>query len=48
MRIRFNDLPEQRRPHSKSAEFSEAWQTDIADHEFIDQGVRRWRAQIRS
>ncbi|MEO6834687.1 MAG: ATP-binding protein [Candidatus Tumulicola sp.] len=48
MRIRFDDLPADRRPHSEGAEFSKAWQTDSADREFLDDGIRRWRAQIKS
>jgi DNA helicase HerA-like ATPase len=47
MRIRFDDLPKQRRPHTEGAHHSEAGQTDTADRAFIDTGVRRWRAQIR-
>jgi DNA helicase HerA-like ATPase len=47
MRIRFDDLPKQRRPHTEGAQHSEAGQTDTADRAFIDTGVRRWRAQIR-
>lgn len=48
MRIRFDDLPEDRRPRSESADFSESWQTDAADLEFIDRGIRRWRGQTRT
>jgi uncharacterized protein len=48
MRIRFDDLPEQRRPHSAGAQFTKAWQSDGANRGFIDRGIRRWRAQIRS
>ncbi len=48
MRIRFDDLGKERRPHSKGAAFSTAWQTDGADRAFIEHGIRRWRAQARS
>jgi uncharacterized protein len=48
MRMRFDDLPQERRPHSKSAEFSKAWQEDTADEAFRDEGIRRWRLQTRS
>lgn len=48
MRIRFDDLPEARRPHSESAEFSKSWQTDSAGREFLEDGIRRWRSQIKS
>lgn len=47
MRIRFDDLPAQRRPHSEAAEFSKAWQTDAADRGFIERGIQRWRTQNR-
>lgn len=47
MRIRFDDLPPEQRPHSGSAEFSKAWQADVAGAEFLDEGVRRWRMQMR-
>jgi DNA helicase HerA-like ATPase len=47
MRIRFDDLPPERRPLSKGADFSTAWQTDATDAEFRDEGVRRWRLQSR-
>jgi len=45
MRLRFTDLPEERRPRSLSAEFSQAWQRDSADTEFRDEAVWRWRLQ---
>jgi DNA helicase HerA-like ATPase len=48
MRIRFDDLPEERRPRSESADFSGSWQSDVAGLEFIDRGIRRWRAQTRN
>ena len=47
MRIRFNDLPRDRRPHSDSAKFSEAWQSDCGDAELLDDGIRGWREQRR-
>ena len=47
MRIRFDDLAPQRRPHSESAKFCKAWQTNVVDRAFIDRGVRRWREQAR-
>lgn len=47
MRIRFSDLPEDRRPRSESAEFSKAWQQDSADADFRDESVWRWRLQSR-
>ena len=45
--IRFNDLPRDRRPHSDSAKFSEAWQSDCGDAELLDDGIRCWREQRR-
>jgi DNA helicase HerA-like ATPase len=47
-RVRFDDLEKGRRPHSEGAKFSKAWLADSTDREFIEHGVRRWRAQIRS
>ena len=47
MRIRFDDLPRTRRPRSDGADFAKAWQTDSADPDFRDEGVRRWRQQSR-
>ena len=47
-RIRFDDLPPERRPRSASAEFSKAWQTDAAGLDFLDEGIRRWRRQSRT
>jgi hypothetical protein len=47
MRIRFDDLPPEHRPQSRSAEFSKAWQQDAAGAEFLEDGVTRWRTQMR-
>jgi uncharacterized protein len=47
MRIRFNDLPRDRRPRSESAKFSEAWQSDCGDVELLEEGIRCWREQRR-
>jgi DNA helicase HerA-like ATPase len=48
MHIRFGDLPADRRPRSDSAEFSKAWQSDSADVDFLNDGIRRWREQSRT
>lgn len=49
MRVRFDELPEGRRPHSAGAAFSKAWQTAAApDAEFLEEGVRYWRSQSRT
>ncbi len=47
VRIRFNELPEHRRPLSGTAQFSTAWQSDEEDKSFIDTVVERWRRQRR-
>jgi DNA helicase HerA-like ATPase len=47
MRIRFEDLPRDRRPRSDSAKFSKAWQNDSGDAELLDEGIRCWREQRR-
>ena len=47
MHIRFDDLPPEHRPRSDSAQFSKAWQTESADAEFLEEGIRRWRQQTR-
>ena len=47
MRIRFDNLPGDRRPRSEGADFIRAWQTDSVDTHFRDEGVRRWRDQNR-
>lgn len=48
MRIRFQYLPEENRPRSSGADFSRKWQSDGVSRDFIDEGIRRWRAQARS
>ncbi len=48
MRIRFTDLPPERRPRSEAAQFSLAWQSASPGSEFVEEAVRRWRAQSRS
>lgn len=48
MRIVFDELPENRRPHSPGAAFSKAWRTPSApDAEFLREGVWHWRNQSR-
>lgn len=48
MRIRFDDLPGERRPQSASAQFSQAWQSDDAGADFRDESIQRWRLQTRT
>jgi DNA helicase HerA-like ATPase len=47
MRIRFDDLPPDRRPRSESAKFSRAWQSHSGGAELLDEGIRCWREQRR-
>jgi uncharacterized protein len=47
MRIRFDDLPPERRPRSDSAKFSTAWHNNSGDAEGLDEGIRCWRNQSR-
>ena len=47
MRIRFDDLPPDRRPRSESAKFSRAWRRHSGDAELLDEGIRCWREQRR-
>jgi DNA helicase HerA-like ATPase len=47
MRIRFDHLPIERRPSSKSAEFSKAWQSGAPDEDYRAETIRRWRLQSR-
>jgi uncharacterized protein len=47
MRIRFDDLPPERRPRSESPKFSEAWRRDQADTQLLEDRLRRWRQQTR-
>lgn len=47
MRVRFDDLPADRRPRSEGALFSRAWQADGSSASFRDETVRRWRTQTR-
>ena len=47
MRIRFDRLLPENQPRSSSAHFSRDWQTDSAGAEFIQEGIRRWRRQMR-
>ena len=47
MRIRFDHLPAERRPSSKSAEFSSAWEAGSPDEDYREETIRRWRLQSR-
>lgn len=43
MRIRFNTLPEDQRPHSSTAVFTDAWRHGAEDLNFVREIVQRWR-----
>jgi DNA helicase HerA-like ATPase len=47
MRIRFDDLPEAKRPHSDTASFASAWQEERSEDGFVKRTIERWRRQIR-
>ena len=47
MRIRFDDLPESKRPHSDTVSFATQWQEDRGQKDFVARTVERWRKQRR-
>lgn len=47
VRVRFSDLPEDRRPHSADVPFTGLWSADTADDAYVTDVVRRWRQQER-
>ena len=48
MRIRFNDLPEARRPLSDTAFFSTSWQESVVPPAgLVEETIDRWRHQVR-
>lgn len=47
VRVRFSDLPEDRRPHSADVPFASLWSADTADNAYVTDIVRRWRQQER-
>ena len=47
MRIRFDDLPEARRPHSDTASFAVQWQEERGQNDFVRNTIERWRKQTR-
>ena len=47
VRVRIDDLPEDHRPLSGTAKFSEVWAHDIGDSGFLDAVVERWRGARR-
>ncbi len=44
-RIRFDRLPPEAMPRSSTAKFSQDWQYDVVDSNFLNDIVGRWRAQ---
>ena len=44
VRIKFDELPKQHMPRSSTAKFSEKWNQDIGDEQFLNTVVERWRA----
>lgn len=48
VRVRFSDLPEDRRPHSADVPFATLWKADVADADYVVDIVRRWRHQERA
>ena len=45
LRIMFDPLPENCRPHSNTAKFSDAWDQDSIPADFLSEVVSRWRRQ---
>jgi uncharacterized protein len=53
IRVRFDDLPPDRRPRSEGAQFSKAWraeaeQAGYCSEALVEEGVHRWRLRTRS
>ena len=48
MRIKFDDLAEEWRPHSSTAPYSTSWQQDIESTDVINETLYRWRRQVRT
>lgn len=48
VRLRFNDLAPEDRPHSSDVPFAALWRDDTQDGDFVSEVVRRWRLQERS
>lgn len=46
-RIRFDLLPQDAMPHSRTREFSTIWKEETGDTEFLQDIVSRWRARSR-
>jgi len=48
VRLRFNDLEEQYRPHSSDVPFATLWKEDTQTAAHVDEVVSKWRLQERS
>ena len=47
VRLRFNDLEEEKRPQSSDVSFSQCWSTGREGEEYVQGVVQRWRLQER-
>lgn len=47
VRMRFHDIPEDKRPHSSDVPFKKCWTEEGADANYVEEVVRRWRMQER-
>lgn len=47
VRVKFSELPEDRRPHSADVPFASLWREDSAKTEYVTEVLRRWRQQER-
>ncbi len=47
-RLRFDTLPEDAMPTSRTKKFSEGWANDVGDTEFLNEIVTHWRARTRN
>ena len=47
VRLRFDDLSEDRRPQSSDVPFAELWSGDSANTDYVKKVIQRWRSQKR-
>ncbi|MEL7028786.1 MAG: DUF87 domain-containing protein [Pseudomonadota bacterium] len=45
LRMRFDDLPAEQMPRSRTAKFSQVWRQEIGDARFLQDVINKWRAQ---
>jgi uncharacterized protein len=48
VRVRFDELPKDRKPRSSDTRFSEQWQKSVGDEGFLESVVDRWRTSSAS